>query len=159
MALTKLNPAWPVVDVAYPNRLARLLDEMFNFRTPPFYNEESGLLANWMPPVDVIEEKEGIRLVAELPGVKPEDVKITMENNVLLLRGEKKKEIEQKDERVHRFERNYGMFERSFTLPTTIDAGKIVATYHEGVLTVVLPKSEAAKPKQIAVKIEKAIEK
>ncbi len=159
MPITKLNPTWPVVDVAYPNRLARLLDEMFNFRTPPFYNEGSGLLANWMPPVDVIEDKELIRIVAELPGVKPEDVKITMENNVLTLHGEKKKEIEEKDERVHRFERSYGMFERSFTLPTTIDANRIVAKYDEGVLTIVFPKSEAAKPKQITVTIEKKIEK
>ena len=159
MAITKFTPTWPVVDVAYPNRLARLLDEMFNYRTPPFFNEETGLLANWMPPVDVIEEKEHIRIVAELPGVKAEDVRITMENNVLMMRGEKKKEIEEKDKRVHRFERSYGMFERSFTLPSTIDANKIVARYDDGVLTVLLPKIEAAKPKQIAVKVEKKVEK
>jgi len=152
MALAKMNPNWPALEAGYPNRLARLLDEMFQ---SPYFREESGLLANWMPPVDVIEEKDHIRMVAELPGVKPEDVKISLENNVLTIRGEKKQEEEHKDDRVHRFERAYGMFERSFTLPTMIEPEKIIAKYDMGVLTIELPKVEAAKPRQITVKVEK----
>ena len=109
----------------------------------------------WMPAVDVVEEKDMIRLVAELPGVKPEDVKISLENNVLTITGEKKKEEELKDEKVRRYERTYGAFERTFTLPATIDPAKIVARYEAGLLTIQLPKVEAAKPRQIAVKIEK----
>lgn len=152
MALTKLNPMWPVLDVNYPNRLGRLLEHMFQ---SPLQREENGsLFGHWMPPVDVIEERETIRLVAELPGVKPEDVKISIENNVLTLQGEKKKEEEREDDKAYRFERTYGMFERSFTLPATIDADKIVAKYESGLLTILLPKVEAAKPRQITVKIE-----
>ncbi len=151
MALTKLNPNWPAMDVMYPNRLGRLLEEVLG---APFAREEN-MLGAWMPPVDVIEEKEFIRIVAEVPGVLPEDVKISLENNLLTIRGEKKKEEEAKDAKVHRFERTWGMFERSFTLPSTIDADRIVARYDGGVLTIQLPKVEAAKPRQISVKIAK----
>jgi len=153
MALMKMNPTWPTMDVAYPTRLGRLLEHMFD---TPYLREENGsLFTGWMPAVDVIEEKDTIRLVAELPGVRPEDVKISLENNVLTIAGEKKKEEEVKDERVRRYERTFGAFERTFTLPATIDPNKIVAKYEAGLLTVVLPKVEAAKPKQIMVKIEK----
>src|SRR6185503_16851820 len=91
MALTKWSP-WPIAEAAYQNRLGRLLEQMFE---PSLMREENGsLLGAWMPVVDVFEEKELIRLVAELPGVKPEDVKISLENNVLTITGEKKKELE-----------------------------------------------------------------
>ena len=153
MPIMKFNPTWPTVDVAYPTRLGRLLEQMFE---PPFMRDENGSLFNaWMPAVDVVEEQDMIRLVAELPGVKPEDVKISLENNVLTITGEKKKEEELKDEKVRRYERTFGAFERTFTLPATIDPTKIVARYEAGLLTIQLPKVEAAKPRQIAVKIEK----
>lgn len=153
MALMKLNPTWPTMETAYPTRLGRLLEQMFD---TSFVRDENGsLFTGWMPAVDVIEEKDTIRLVAELPGVKPEDVKISLENNILTIAGEKKKETDVKDERVRRYERTYGAFERTFTLPATIDPHKIVATYEAGLLTVELPKMEAAKPRQITVKIEK----
>jgi len=105
--------------------------------------------------VDVIEEGETIRLVAELPGVKPEDVRISLENNVLTVQGEKKNQEVREDDKAYRVERAYGMFERSFTLPATIDANKIVAKFDAGLLTVLLPKVEAAKPRQITVTIQK----
>jgi HSP20 family protein len=153
MALMKLNPTWPTMDVAYPTRLGRLLEQMFD---TPFAREENGsLFTGWMPAMDVIEEKDMIRLVAELPGVKPEDVKISLENNILTIQGEKKKEEEVKDEKVRRYERTYGAFERTFTLPATINPEKIVARFDAGLLTIQLPKIEAAKPRQISVKIEK----
>jgi HSP20 family protein len=153
MQITKLNPIWPVLDASYPNRLGRFLEQMLE---SPLQREENGsLFGHWMPPVDVLEERDTIRLVAELPGVKPEDVKISLENNVLTLQGEKRREEEQQDDKAYRFERTYGMFERSFTLPATIDANKIVAKFDAGLLTVLLPKIEAAKPRQITVKIEK----
>jgi HSP20 family protein len=153
MAITKFTPNWPLTDVAYPTRLGRLLEQMFE---PGYFSDETrSLLGNWMPAVDVIEEKDAIRLVAELPGMTPDDVKISLENNVLTIQGEKKPVEIMKDEKAHRFERVYGKFERSFTLPTTIDPQKIVARYEAGVLSVMLPKVEAAKPRQISVKIEK----
>jgi HSP20 family protein len=153
MTLTKLHPMWPAMDVNYSSRLGRLFEQMLD---SPVQREDNGsLFGHWMPPVDVIEERETVRLVAELPGVRPEDVRISIENNVLTLHGEKKKEEEREDGKTYRFERAYGMFERSFTLPATIDANKIVAKFDAGLLTVLLPKVEAAKPRQITVKIEK----
>jgi HSP20 family protein len=152
MQVTKLNPMWPVLDTQYSNRLGRYLEHMLESRLQR--EENSSLFGHWMPPVDVIEERDTIRLVAELPGVKPEDVKISLENNVLTLQGEKRKEEEREDDKGYRFERTYGMFERSFTLPATIDGNKIVAKFESGLLTVLLPKVEAAKPRQITVKIE-----
>jgi HSP20 family protein len=89
----------------------------------------------------------------EVPGVKPEDVKILVEGNVLTIQGTKEQVAEQKTEKVHRYERTYGTFERSFTLPATVDAEHIKATYNMGVLTLVLPKVEKAKPRQIKVEI------
>ncbi len=153
MTLTKLSPMWPVMDVNYPNRLGRLLEQMLE---SPRQREENGsLLGQWIPPVDVVEEGDTIRLVAELPGVRAEDVKISLENNVLTLQGEKKREEGGEDDKAYRFERAYGLFERSFNLPATIDAKKIVAKFDAGLLTVLLPKVEAAKPRLITVKIEK----
>jgi HSP20 family protein len=105
----------------------------------------------WLPSVDVFEDKESLKIVAELPGLKPEDVKITLENSTLTLRGEKKQVAEEKTERVHRYERSYGSFERSFSLPNTVDADKVAASFENGVLTITLPKAEKAKPREIAV--------
>ena len=107
--------------------------------------------ASWVPPVDVLEEKDHIRIVLELPGVKPEDVNISLEQNVLTISGTKQQQAEERTERVHRYERTYGAFERSFTLPASVDAQNIKASYENGVLTVTLPKTEKAKPRQIPV--------
>ena len=127
----------------------RLFDQSFNGW--PF-GEDATLNSSWAPACDVFEDKEGIRIVAEIPGVKPEDVKISLENNTLTLRGEKKQAAEEKSEQVHRYERSFGVFERSFGLPTTVDAEKVEAAYSNGLLTVTLPKVERAKPREIQVK-------
>ena len=89
------------------------------------------------------------KIVAELPGVKPEDVKLSLENNLLTLRGEKKQQAEEKSERVHRYERSYGSFERSFSLPNTVDADNVSADYDNGVLAVRLQKAERMRPREI----------
>jgi HSP20 family protein len=109
--------------------------------------------ASWVPPVDIFEDAEAIRILAEVPGVNPSDVKISLENNVLTIRGSKQQVAQERTERVHRYERSYGTFERSFTLPATVDASNIKATYEQGVLTVTLPKVEKAKPRQIEVQV------
>lgn len=111
----------------------------------------SNTAAAWLPPVDIFELADHIRILTELPGVKPDDVKLSVEGNVLTLSGTKQQEAEERTERVHRYERTYGTFERTFTLPTTIDANGIRATYEHGVLAVTLPKVEKAKPRQIQV--------
>lgn len=134
------------------NRLNRLMDEAF--ATTPFANGEGdSLVGSWLPPVDVVEDKDHVRVTAELPGIRPEDVKIQLENNVLTIRGEKLQQQRNEGERVQRYERLYGAFERSFTVPNTVDAEKITATYEHGVLTVSLPKIERAKPRAITVAV------
>ena len=115
-----------------------------------------GIVGAWMPAVDVFEENDGIRILAEVPGVKPEDVKISIENNILTVRGSKDQVAEEKTKRVHRYERTYGAFERTFVLPATVDAGRITAAYEHGVLSVFLPKMELAKPREIQVEVAKA---
>jgi HSP20 family protein len=107
--------------------------------------------AAWVPLVDIFEENDRIRLVAEVPGVKPEDLKISVEANLLTIKGAKEQVAEEKAEKVHRYEREYGTFARTFTLPATVDPEKIKAAYENGVLTVTLPKVEAAKPHLVAI--------
>jgi HSP20 family protein len=115
--------------------LNRLVDEAFN--TWPFRLENGGApLPGMLPPVDVTEDEQGVRLVAEIPGYKPESVKLSIENRVLTMSGEK----------------SNSSFRRSFTVPSTVDAEKIEATVEHGVLTVMLPKAEAAKPREIPVR-------
>ena len=131
-------------------RISRLLTDAFGGLDWQ-YRETGG--ASRVPPVDIFEEAEAIRIVAEVPGAKPEDVKISLENNVLTIHGTKEQVAEERTERVHRYERTYGQFERSFTLPATVDANGIKAAYEHGVLSVTLPKVEKAKPRQIAVQV------
>ena len=132
-------------------RLNNVLDEAF--AGWPFQQDESGsITSSWYPACDVFEDKESVKIVAELPGVKPEDVKLSLENNLLTIRGEKKQEAEERSERVHRYERSYGTFERAFVLPSTVDGDNISAQYHNGVLTVVVPKAERARPREIPVR-------
>jgi HSP20 family protein len=113
----------------------------------------------WLPLVDIFEEPDVIRLVAEVPGVRPEDVQISVEGSLLTIKGTKEQVTEEKAEKVHRYERTYGAFERTFTLSASIDANKIKATYNLGVLTITLPKAETAKPHLIKVEVrpEKAL--
>ena len=110
-------------------------------------------VADWSPTVDISETEAEYAIKAELPEVKKEDVKVTVEDGVLTLQGERKQEKEEKGKKYHRVERSYGRFVRSFTLPDSVDESKVKAEYADGVLHLHLPKSEKAKPKQIDVKI------
>jgi len=131
-------------------RLNRILDEAF--AGLPFPEQGGNILtASWVPPTDVSEDTGSIEITMELAGVDPDDVRISLENNVLTIRGEKRQEDEQDDERVHRIERIYGMFQRTFVLPNTVEADRIEARYENGVLTVRIPKSERARPREIPV--------
>ncbi len=130
------------------NRFSRVLNDTLGSLD---WQARDGAGASWIPPVDVLEEADAIRIIAEIPGVSPSDVRISVENNVLTIQGTKEQVAEERTERVHRYERSYGAFERSFTLPATVDASNIKASYEHGVLTVTLPKAEQAKPRQIPV--------
>ena len=108
----------------------------------------------WVPPVDIYEGGDHELIIkAELPAMTREDIEVTVENNTLTLRGEKKLDESVTDEQYHRVERSSGSFSRSFTLPATVDVARISADYKDGVLTVKLPFREEAKPKQIKVDV------
>lgn len=108
----------------------------------------------WIPPVDIFETPgHDLVIKVELPDVNREDVEVTVENNVLTLRGEKKLPADVKEEQFRRVEREYGPFSRSFTLPNTVDASKVSAEFKNGVLTVRLPFREEAKPRTITVEV------
>jgi HSP20 family protein len=141
--VTRWNPA-----VAYLNRepFARLFET--------FLNEAQGEEVsnrNWVPPVDIQETEEGYRLQAELPGLTKEDIDITLENNILRLSGERKFERDIKKESFHRVERTYGTFSRAFTLPQQVNAEGVQAGFENGVLTILVPKAEQAKPRKISI--------
>jgi HSP20 family protein len=117
-------------------------------------DEEITSHGNWVPPVDIFETAgRDLVIKVELPDVNREDVEVTVENNTLTLRGEKKLPTDVKDEQFRRVERRYGKFSRSFTLPTTVDAAKVSADYKNGVLTVKLPFKEEARPRTINVEV------
>ncbi len=114
--------------------------------------EEAGWgLHTWTPPVDIYETDEALILKAELPGISKDDVSVEIHQNTLILRGQRQHEAEVKEDKYHRVERAYGTFQRSFVLPTLVDQDKVQATYKDGVLELRLPKSEAAKPRRIAI--------
>ncbi|MGH7184469.1 MAG: Hsp20/alpha crystallin family protein [Nitrospiraceae bacterium] len=130
------------------------LNRVFNRPAPPRTNDkETMVVADWVPSVDVSETEGEYQIKAEIPDVKKEDVKVTLEEGVLTIQGERKHEKEEKGTRYHRVERSYGRFVRSFTLPDHIDEGKVKAEFKDGVLNLQLPKSEKAKPKAIEVKV------
>jgi HSP20 family protein len=108
-------------------------------------------VSTWMPPVDLYETPEAFVLTAELPGLTTDEIQVEVHGRTLTLRGERKPEAGTQEEHYRRRERAYGSFQRVFTLPTTVEAEKVHASFKDGVLALQLPKSEAAKPKRIAV--------
>ena len=123
-----------------------------------FFDDEvlSKLVAEqqWSVAVDVIEEKDQYVLKADLPGIKKEDIKVSLEDNILTVEAERKAEAETDGKQIHRIERTYGRYQRTLNLGANVDAAKIRANYKDGVLELVVPKSEAAKPKSIDVHVE-----
>ena len=140
-----------------PFRELEEMSERLNrvFSRPSLRNsgKENLTVADWMPTVDICETDGEYLIKAELPEVKKEDVKVTVENGVLTLQGERRQEKEEKGKRFHRVERLYGSFVRSFSLPESVDESGVKAEYKEGVLNLHLPKSEKVKPKAIDVKV------
>ena len=115
--------------------------------------KEALTVAEWSPLVDIVESEKEYLIKAELPEMRKEDVRLTVENEVLTISGERKFEKEEKGRKHHRIERAYGSFMRSFSLPEGADGSKVTADYKDGVLHVHLPKSEKAKPKSIEIKV------
>jgi HSP20 family protein len=147
--LIDVKPWNPVADFT---NMQREIEGMFErFRGDSRDEEASKIL---LPAVDIIERENDFNIKIELPGVDKKDVKITVQNEVLTIKGEKKQEVEKKGENFHRVERSYGIFQRSFTLPSSVESEKIDASYDNGVLAIAIPKLEEAKPKEIEVKLK-----
>jgi len=156
MSLIRWNPTheldrWPSDFFGIQREINRVFD---NFVRGGVQADESFMTSYWTPAVDIAEQENEYIVKMELPGVNKDDVKISLESNILTIKGEKKQEKEEKSKNLHRVERSYGSFQRSFTLPMTVKSDKIDAVFKDGVLSISLPKAEEAKPKQIEVKVK-----
>jgi HSP20 family protein len=136
------------------NLLQDRMNRLFEDAGRTWRTDEPAATTTWSPSVDIFETEGEIVVKAELPGMDRKDIYLNLENNVLSLRGERKFTKETKDENYHRIERSYGVFSRSFSIPATVDEEKIRADYKDGVLKIMLPKKEQAKPKQIKIASE-----
>jgi HSP20 family protein len=128
------------------------MDRLFDRFFEPRWGEDLPALGEWMPSLDMTETKEAFVVKAEVPGMEPGDIQVSLQENLLTIKGEKKQEKEEKDERYHRVERAYGAFTRTLRLPVTVEGGKVDAKFKNGVLTVTLPKAPGAKGTTIPVK-------
>jgi HSP20 family protein len=147
MAIVRYNPFRDLRTIQ--EQMNRLLDLAWNRETGEELKE--GI---WQPPVDIYEDATSVTIKAELPDVEQKDVEVKIEDNSLILRGERKLDQSVKKENYHRIERFYGSFQRTFALPLTIDQEKVKASCDKGVLTIILPKKEETRPKQIHVEIK-----
>lgn len=138
----------------WQDRMNRILRESLN----PEGSDEALTTSNFAPPVDIYEDEHNITLKMEVPGIDEKDINVSIENNTLTVRGERRFEKDEKEENFHRVERMYGSFTRSFTLPNTVDLEQVSAQYEKGVLKVRLAKKAEAKPKLIKVNVEKTLE-
>ena len=142
---------WPALD-----RWSTLRDELDSLFEMPLWSgfgRQSQLFSAWTPALDIYQSNDNVVATIELPGMKKEDIEISLHDGMLTISGERKSETQDRD-KAERSERFIGKFRRSITLPTRIDASKVSAGYKDGILTVTLPKAEEAKPKQIQVNVD-----
>ncbi len=147
MAMVKWTPSTDL------SRLQRSMNRLFD----SFFGEEgSGETSSltWAPTVDVAETDGEIKLVADIPGMEQKDINVSVKDNTLILKGERKEEKKDEKANYYRNERTYGSFSRSFSLPSMVDVDKVKADYENGVLTITMPKVEEAKPKEIAIEVK-----
>jgi HSP20 family protein len=133
--------------------LKQEMDRLFD-RFAEFKWDEFPALGEWAPSMDISETKENLVAKVEVPGMEEKDIQVSLQENLLTIKGEKRQEKEEKEERYHRVERSYGAFMRSVRLPVAVDASRVTATFKNGLLTVTLPKTPAAKGTTIPVKAE-----
>jgi len=150
MALVRWRPFEDLMNIT--DELHRFFEDFFGERLPVRRSSEES--PAWIPRVDIAETDDEIIVRADIPGMEKDEIKVTLSDNILTISGEKKIERDEKRENYHRVERVFGSFSRSFYIPTNVEADKIKASYKNGVLEVVLPKKESAKPKEIPVEVE-----
>ena len=139
----------PLQDVAV---LQNRLNSIFSDFARPESNDEL-MAGNFIPAVDVYEDAQKLALKLEVPGIKQEDLQIHIENQTLTVKGERKFEVDEKEENFHRIERRFGSFMRTFSLPQTVDTDNVTANYDAGVLSISLAKKAEAKPKQVKIAV------
>ena len=145
MAITRYEP-WSLI-----NQLQEEINRLFESRGLAPGREQEGTVADWVPAVDIREEPDRFVILADVPGVDPKDIEITMDNGVLTVKGERETASEEEREGYRRVERARGTFMRRFTLPDTADAEHISARSRNGVLEIVIPKHERVQPRKITV--------
>ena len=144
LQLTRWNPVRDLAEMEV-DRLNRMFESAFM---------TEGVSGPWLPAADIHETaSKDLVVKADLPAMKREDIKVTFENNVLTIEGERKPDASVARESYHQIERGYGAFRRSFALPSSVDGSRIAASYQEGVLTITLPRREEARPRQIDVNV------
>ncbi len=148
MALLTPYEPWSLLD-RFEREMERTLESMRRLFRP----EEEVAAAVWAPLADIKEEANRYVVQVDLPGVKPEDIEVTLQNGVLTIKGERQTEAKEEKENYRRIERFYGSFFRRFTLPETVEEEKIEANYDKGVLTISIPKKPEVQPKKISVKV------
>jgi len=148
MNLVKWDPFIELEDVS--NHLNRIFKRL-PVRTAP--DRELLTIADWTPTVDITETDTAYLIKGEIPGVNKEDVKVTIEDGMVTMRGERKMEKEEKDKKFHRIERSYGSFMRSFRVPDDVDEASVKAEFKDGMINVTLPKTAKAKAKSINVSV------
>ncbi len=148
---------WQRPELAWPSfgRLSDLRDEIDRLFEAPLaeWARSSQVFAGWTPALDIYEDKDNVYVKAELPGMKREEIELTLHDGVLSISGERKAETKREDAEVHRVERFFGRFQRTVTLPGPIAADKVKAEYKDGILSIKLPKTEESKPKRIDVNV------
>ena len=147
--MTQMTRWNPLRDMETLHQQMNRLFEPFGRQTG--WGEADLMTGAWIPPVDIEETSERLIVRAEIPGMKPEDIDVRVENGVLTIRGERRFETDRSERNFHRVERSYGSFTRSFTLPTTISTEDVKARYDQGVLELVMTKREDAKPRRIQI--------
>jgi HSP20 family protein len=155
MAIQRWNPWGELAE------MERRMDEAMRYpiimrRHPSFWWRVPSDEMAWLPPLEMYEKGDKIVVRAEIPGMKEEEIDISVEDNILTVKGEREAESEVKDEDYYRCELSYGRFSRSVALPSKVQAEKVDASYDNGILEITLPKVPEAKPKKIAVKAKKA---
>lgn len=151
-SLTRWEPTNEISTLA--NRMDRLFDDLLSRQPRRWRDESSSLRGSWAPAIDIREKTDLIEITADLPGLKPEEVEVTVENGVLSIRGERHFEDASEGESWHRVERAYGVFERTFSLPSSVDPEKIEARFKNGEMRLNLPKRDESKPRAVKVKID-----
>jgi HSP20 family protein len=144
----------PINDISsLSQRMDRMFEELMG-RGLRRWAEDDRVRGSWSPAVNILERKDAIVITADLPGLKAEDVDVTVDNSVLTVRGERRLEEASEGETYHRVERVYGVFERTFTLPNSVDVNRIDAKFRNGEMVVTLPKREESKPRAVKVAVE-----